>query len=182
MDTNVGSYSPIERSYHLSRRKKWVRTRERVSDMTLIVSHNDEFLLIFVFHFLVILATSIYSILSIVKDTLTTFYLTLLSSSQKKRDIDPDGWEYSKIFTTKFHPKERKFDMVRRRRYNRKLVSSIPRPVSFKITEVAEAGKPARIFHTSPRIITEYDGNNSFIVCKTVINNNENSEHDDQYI
>ena len=73
MDTNVGSYSPIERSYHLSRRKKWVRTRERVSDMTLIVSHNDEFLLIFVFHFLVILATSIYSISSIVKDTLTTF-------------------------------------------------------------------------------------------------------------
>lgn len=81
-----------------------------------------------------------------------------LSFTQKKRDIDPDGWEYSKIFTTKFHPKERKFDMVRRRRYNRKLVSSIPRPVSFRIEEEQQGDKPPKVFYTSPRIITEYDG------------------------
>ena len=44
MDTNVGNYSPIERNYHLSRRRKWIRTRERISDVTLIVSldsHNS---------------------------------------------------------------------------------------------------------------------------------------------
>ena len=50
--------------------------------------------------------------------------------------------------------------MVRRRRYNRKLVSSIPRPVSFKIVEEAKGDKPAKEFYTSPRIITEYDGEN----------------------
>ena len=76
------------------------------------------------------------------------------------KDIDPEGWEYSKLFTTKFHPKERKFDMVRRRRHNRKLVSSVPMPVVFKIEkEEAKKDKPPEIFNMAPRIITEYNGN-----------------------
>ena len=84
-----------------------------------------------------------------------------LNFSQKKRDIDPEGWEYAKMFTTKFHPKERKFDMVRRRRYNRKLVSSVPRPVVFRIKaeEAAKGDKPGNEVNMAPRIITEYEGN-----------------------
>ena len=54
----------------------------------------------------------------------------------KEYDGDPEGWEYSKLFTTKFHPKERTFDMVRRRRWNRKLISDIPVPVVFSVLKV----------------------------------------------
>ena len=78
---------------------------------------------------------------------------------QKTKDIDPDGWEYSKIFTTKFHPKERKFDMVRRRRYNRRMISDVPMPCVFQIIEEeAKADKLPKIINMAPRIITEYDG------------------------
>ena len=37
-----------------------------------------------------------------------------------------DGWEYSKAFTTRFHSKKKGFDMVRRRRWHRKLVREDP--------------------------------------------------------
>ncbi|CAB3993921.1 myoferlin-like isoform X2 [Paramuricea clavata] len=37
-----------------------------------------------------------------------------------------DGWEYAKAFTTRFHSKRKGFDMVRRRRWHRKLVREDP--------------------------------------------------------
>ena len=37
-----------------------------------------------------------------------------------------EGWEYSRLFTTKFHLKQRTMDMVRRRRWHRKMVADNP--------------------------------------------------------
>ena len=34
-----------------------------------------------------------------------------------------EGWEYSRLFSTKFHALEKKIDLVRRRRWHRKLVA-----------------------------------------------------------
>ncbi len=34
-------------------------------------------------------------------------------------DLMKDGWEYSKLFSTKFHAKEESIDTVRRRRWHR---------------------------------------------------------------
>ena len=39
-------------------------------------------------------------------------------------DKAKEGWEYSRLFSTKFHLKEQKIDLVRRRRWHRKLVAS----------------------------------------------------------
>ena len=37
-----------------------------------------------------------------------------------------EGWEYSRLFTTKFHLKQKTMDMVRRRRWHRKMVADNP--------------------------------------------------------
>ncbi|XP_028415074.1 myoferlin-like [Dendronephthya gigantea] len=37
-----------------------------------------------------------------------------------------DGWEFAKAFTTRFHSKRKGFDMVRRRRWHRKLIRDDP--------------------------------------------------------
>lgn len=37
-----------------------------------------------------------------------------------------DGWEYAPLFRLQFHALERKVDMVRRRRWRRRLVPSQP--------------------------------------------------------
>ena len=34
-----------------------------------------------------------------------------------------EGWEYAPLFNMKFHAKERKMDLVRRRRWHRKMVA-----------------------------------------------------------
>ncbi len=38
-----------------------------------------------------------------------------------------EGWEYAPIFGMKFHASERKMDMVRRRRWHRKMVAESPK-------------------------------------------------------
>ena len=74
------------------------------------------------------------------KLVIVTAFIVLKHFPQTKEDDrDPEGWEYSKLFTTKFHSKEKTFDMVRRRRWNRKLVSDIPVPITFTVYEVGTA-------------------------------------------
>lgn len=38
-----------------------------------------------------------------------------------------EGWEYAPLFNMKFHHKERKMDLVRRRRWHRKMVCEDPK-------------------------------------------------------
>ena len=67
------------------------------------------------------------------------------SPQTKEDDRDPEGWEYSKLFTTRFHSTEKTFDMVRRRRWNRKLVCDIPAPITFTVYEVGATSMPLPI-------------------------------------
>ena len=45
---------------------------------------------------------------------------------QVLEQIAKEGWEYAPVFTMKFHAKERKMDLVRRRRWHRKMVQDDP--------------------------------------------------------
>ena len=42
-----------------------------------------------------------------------------------------EGWEYAPLFKMKFHHKERKVDLVRRRRWHRRMVCDDPRSPCF---------------------------------------------------
>lgn len=44
----------------------------------------------------------------------------------RAEQLAAEGWEYSPVFTMKFHAKERKMDLVRRRRWHRKMVQEDP--------------------------------------------------------
>eukprot|EP00117_Sycon_ciliatum_P005571 scpid7068/ scgid9464/ Myoferlin; Fer-1-like protein 3 len=81
LDPSMAGYVPVERNYHLCRRRRWVRRRVRQ-----------------------------------------------LTDKQRKKmaklqDKMKEGWEYSRLFSTKFHAVEKKIDMARRRRWHRKLTA-----------------------------------------------------------
>ena len=42
---------------------------------------------------------------------------------QVRKAAESEGWEYAPLFTMKFHFKERRIDLVRRRRWHRKMVA-----------------------------------------------------------
>ncbi|KAK3744089.1 hypothetical protein RRG08_018716 [Elysia crispata] len=83
VEATVGGYGPTEKTYHLCRRRRWVRPR------------------------------------SFVKSAVTAKKQQEL---QKKKSTE--GWEYAPLFNMKFHAQERTMDLVRRRRWHRKMVSS----------------------------------------------------------
>lgn len=55
----------------------------------------------------------------------STPLLTFGQNDQSKGKNEPidDGWEYAPLFNLKFHAKERRMDLVRRRRWHRKLIA-----------------------------------------------------------
>ncbi|XP_013388295.1 dysferlin-like isoform X2 [Lingula anatina] len=81
VEATLGSYGPVEKTFHLCRRKRWVRQRTLVADMK------------------------------------------KLAEKEKQQKEVLEGWEYAPLFGMKFHLKERKMDMVRRRRWHRKMVA-----------------------------------------------------------
>lgn len=52
--------------------------------------------------------------------------LKLLEKKHEENAKGGEGWEYALTFTSKYHLKEKKSDMVRRRRWHRKMVNTIP--------------------------------------------------------
>ena len=48
---------------------------------------------------------------------------SLFLYQKELEEFEKEGWEYAPIFTAKFHHKERKIDLVRRRRWHRKMVA-----------------------------------------------------------
>ncbi|KAK4319224.1 hypothetical protein Pmani_009818 [Petrolisthes manimaculis] len=50
----------------------------------------------------------------------------LVEKVEKKELVQVDGWEYAPLFRLQFHALERKIDMVRRRRWRRRLVPTQP--------------------------------------------------------
>lgn len=71
---------------------------------------------------------------------------TLAFSLQiRSEQLAKEGWEYSPVFTMKFHAKERKMDLVRRRRWHRKMVQDDPSaPAVFHI-DVGSSDDDVRI-------------------------------------
>ncbi|EDO36866.1 predicted protein, partial [Nematostella vectensis] len=84
VDPSVGAYVPVEKTYHLSRRRRWVRTRKVIKKKPSI-------------------------------------------EPKKEKDLlEGDGWEYAPAFSLRFHNKERTVDLVKRRRWHRKMLQEDP--------------------------------------------------------
>lgn len=95
VDMSVASYVAVEKTYHMARRRRWVRRR------------------------------------NLVKST----------EKEEKDKVDKEGWEYAAVFSSKFHSKSRTRDLVRRRRWHRKMVQTDPTaPAVFKISEEGKQG------------------------------------------
>ncbi|XP_056005338.1 myoferlin-like isoform X14 [Ostrea edulis] len=80
VEATMGGYGPVEKRYHLCRRRRWVRNRKLVED--------DK----------------------------------QKKHKAKKIEEAAEGWEYAPLFNLKFHATERTMDLVRRRRWHRKMV------------------------------------------------------------
>lgn len=97
VDISIGSYVAVEKTYHMSRRRRWVRSRSLVKS-----THKEE-------------------------------------KGQEK--VDTEGWEYAAVFSSKFHSKCRTRDLVRRRRWHRKMVQTDPTaPAVFQISDEGRKG------------------------------------------
>ncbi|KAK3589425.1 hypothetical protein CHS0354_020754 [Potamilus streckersoni] len=96
IEATMGGYGPVERTYHLCRRRRWVRTRNLVEDQR--------------------------------------------AKKQKEKTMQAatEGWEYAPLFNMKFHAIERKMDMVRRRRWHRKMVATEPGKPCFFALKAAD--------------------------------------------
>ncbi|XP_064630282.1 myoferlin-like isoform X1 [Lineus longissimus] len=81
VEATLGGYMPVEKTYHMCRRRRWVRSRTLVKDAV-----QEE-------------------------------------QQEEASKEAAEGWEYAPLFNMKFHAKERKMDLVRRRRWHRKMVA-----------------------------------------------------------
>lgn len=98
----MGGWSPVEKIFHLIRRRRWTRSRIVVN---LEEYHKKQEVSLFLTK----------RILNILNKRL----LLNNNSKEKKVQLVKEGWEYSKLFSTKFHSKEDSLDTVRRRRWHR---------------------------------------------------------------
>lgn len=113
VEASLGGWTPVFRSYHLCRRRRYTRTR--------VLEQDPE----------------------------------KLRKKQKEAAKQSEGWEYAPVFGMKYHLKERKLDMVRRRRWHRKMVNTKPgAPPVFSIPD-DDKDKPAH--QIMPRIFLAYD-------------------------
>ena len=66
---------------------------------------------------------------------LTHAFIRLSTLQAKSKQLQKEGWEYSTVFTTRFHSTNRKMDLVRRRRWHRKMTQIVPSaPAVFHIS------------------------------------------------
>ncbi|XP_063717418.1 myoferlin-like isoform X4 [Symsagittifera roscoffensis] len=135
VEATVGNYSPAEKTYHLCRRRRWVRGRSRSDQLTVqsgTVTAQD--------------AGGNFT------SNLIRWGSMLSVSNQagsRKTTEDPatllagGGWEYATVFTGKFHDKEKTMDMCRRRRWHRKLnCTKVGSPCLFLIDVNSDIAKP----------------------------------------
>ncbi|XP_057307144.1 myoferlin-like [Hydractinia symbiolongicarpus] len=113
VEATLGGWTSVYRSYHLCRRRRFVRTRRLEQDPE------------------------------------------KLRKKQKDEAKRGEGWEYAPVFGMKYHLKERKLDMVRRRRWHRKMVNTEPgAPPVFSIQHKDKDKPPVQYM---PRIFLAYD-------------------------
>lgn len=114
MEATLGGWTPVMRSYHLCRRKRYVRNR--------VLEVDPE----------------------------------KLEKKQKENAKLGEGWEYAPVFGMKYHLKERKLDMVRRRRWHRKMVNTAPGQEPVFTVPDDDKDKPPILYR--PRIFLAFDG------------------------
>lgn len=117
VEATLGGYGPVEKTYHLCRRRRWLRNRTLVADM----KHE--------------------------------------AKMAKLAKEAAEGWEYAPLFNMKFHAKNRTMDMVRRRRWLRKMVAESPKESCFfsiKGSDEKEQEKYAAAL-TVPRMFLTFD-------------------------
>ncbi|KAG1682548.1 Dysferlin [Nymphon striatum] len=109
VEATLGGYSPVEHTYHLCRRRRWVRMRTFIKDLKVTESGETD-------------------VIGIEND-----------HSSGKSELVDEGWEYAPLFNLKFHAKERRMDLVRRRRWHRKLVAEdTTAPLVFNMGEAKQ--------------------------------------------
>ena len=106
LDQSVGGFVPVEKTYHLCRRRRWVRTRKRNPDSKQQAAQ--------------VWSLQIFQIKWYYLGSLKRFWCRHHCAwfnthilQQRLIKAAEEGWEYSRLFTTKFHLKMRTMDMVR---------------------------------------------------------------------
>lgn len=121
MEAGLGGWVSSERTIHLCRRRRWVRTRIRVHDpkvaekkVQLTISHS----------YVIIISTFVKAV-------------------KRKKRIE-EGWEYARLPQFSYHTTEHTLDLARRRRWHRKLVNVDPskRPIFY----FADEKKKKKVF------------------------------------
>ncbi|XP_025096654.1 myoferlin-like isoform X4 [Pomacea canaliculata] len=114
VEATVGGYGPVEKTYHLCRRRRWMRTRKNVSG---VKKQQDK--------------------------------------KEKQMTKAAEGWEYAPLFNMKFHAMERTMDLVRRRRWHRKMVAEDPHASCFFSVKLDKSeGKDQSM--TAPRMFLTF--------------------------
>ncbi|XP_076460960.1 myoferlin-like isoform X2 [Babylonia areolata] len=117
VESTVGGYGPVERTYHLCRRRRWVRTRKHVAKN---VKQEAK------------------KVTAALKEKMS------------------EGWEYAPLFNLKFHAIERTTDLVRRRRWHRKMIAEDPgASCFFSLTQESDEKVSAAM--TAPRMFLSFD-------------------------
>lgn len=104
LDDKPKSWVAAEKMYHVHRRKRLIRQRKKMSNkMTAAVVRKCR-----------------------IRKVIRRFgyIIRFLSLCFLQRQDSVEGWEYSSLIGRKFHRKERSSDMLRRRRWRRKMVPS----------------------------------------------------------
>ncbi|CAF4514045.1 unnamed protein product [Rotaria socialis] len=107
VNQTLGGWCPTEKVFHLSRRRRWYRTRIIQGEKTPDNKKEHSRLL----------STSNES-----APLLISFDET--EKKEVRDSLKQEGWEYAPMFNMKFHADERSMDMTRRRRWHRKMVPS----------------------------------------------------------
>lgn len=116
VEATMAGYGPVEKRYHLCRRRRWIRTRRLVEDPK---KQKEKI---------------------------------------KKSQEQADGWEYAPLFNMKFHCKEHTMDMVRRRRWHRKMVAETPgASCFFSMKTDDDDDKDGVASLTAPRMFLTFD-------------------------
>ncbi|KAL4231637.1 hypothetical protein ACF0H5_009217 [Mactra antiquata] len=119
VEATMGGWGPVERRYHLCRRRRWVRSRKLVEN----VKQKKE--------------------------------------KEKQLQAATEGWEYAPLFNMKFHHIERKMDLVRRRRWHRKMVNLEPgAPCFFSLVDQEDSDdedEDQMSSLTAPRMFIVFD-------------------------
>ncbi|XP_070210966.1 myoferlin-like isoform X3 [Littorina saxatilis] len=119
VEATVGGYGAVERTYHLCRRRRWVRTRKHVAKET---KHEKKKQL----------------------------------QDKMEEKMMSEGWEYAPLFNMKFHATERTTDLVRRRRWHRKMVAEDKAASCFFSMAGDKSDEKLKASLTAPRMFLSF--------------------------